>query len=621
MTLFDEVKAIPTNATAHDLVSAIQWARGQGFDAVFFPQVGMHAYDYVLASYRIAPVQIATYGHSSTTDMPEIDFFIGSLEGELGTSLMCGLAGGKSVLGQDRCGTAFQRVAVEASQENRPSRVEIEGNATRYVVMPQHYRSESDEVQKLLGVALGPLRKSKEAQRIAEAAGVDQYGVRLGLVMAQAAQVVLQEAALDPMPDALRPLYVGGVDEVQTVLDAGARGSKPSLLARSILDQQYRQERNRRRDKSERLQLVGVGRALVGAANRYSERLILVDGLSAAFVPAPSAVASRPAANYRPAFVANGSDSAAAWDGSFPAKRQPRLPSEVGGVMLAGGSRGGHVVLGDLLDGATDQIPSPDTGSLSDTAVYAGSPPDECLIVALAWTAIKMNADHLSMIGDALRMSADLRNSTSSSPCTILRVFPGLRKERQLDLRALTFDLAAGVGLSTVPGLKIEVVPGMDYSSYRRKLQESAFAIDSYPFTGCNSVHDLLYSGVPVVSLEGKHWRSRVGPALITRAGLGFLVAQDVDAFRQTIVGMMLGREVRAQARTILAATDLDARLAPSASDVGQWRAAFEQALQVGSKQSVKGPSRTSDAYYEYYTAELSREGDWREGPVPSEEG
>jgi len=170
-----------------------------------------------------------------------------------------------------------------------------------------------------------------------------------------------------------------------------------------------------------------------------------------------------------------------------------------------------------------------------------------------------------------------------------------------------------------VPGLKLEIVPGMDYVRYRAKLRESAFAIDSYPFTGCNSMHDLLYSGVPAVSLEGKPWRSRIGPALLGRSGLGYLVAQDVDQFRQAIVGMMLSEELRIKARSDLAGADLDARLGPSASDEAQWRVAFRHALQLADTSKMMGQPRASDAYYEHYTVQLSGESDMQEGPMPDE--
>jgi len=435
LTLFDDARALPTNASAHDIVEAVKWARAQGFSAVFFPQIGMHAYDYLLATYRMAPMQIATYGHSTTTDMPEIDVFIGSVEGELGSALICGLDGGKPVVGADECESAFTTVDVIPEQENHPLTVSVRGNATRRVVTPLHYKSESEQAKQQLSVALGPIRKTQEAQRLAEAAGIEQHGIRRGLIMSQSAETVLKEAALDPLPNVLRPVYVGAVNEIRTVIDgAGAAPEGKNALAMSILDQQYRPERGTRRDSSARLQLLGVGRALVSAANRFSERLVLVDGLAAAFVPAPSSVAARPSASYRPAFMLAGNESSnidtSGWDGSFPVEQQPALPSERGGIMLAGGSRGGHSVLGDLLDGGTDEYPHPDTSSMTRSAVYAGAPAEECLIVALAWTAVKMNADHLAMVGDALRMAAEMRNSTDSSPCTILRVFPGLKKEK-----------------------------------------------------------------------------------------------------------------------------------------------------------------------------------------------
>lgn len=54
-----------------------------GFDAVLFPSIGMSPVDMVLSSFRSAPLQIVTYGHSASTHSPVIDAFLGGSEPEV----------------------------------------------------------------------------------------------------------------------------------------------------------------------------------------------------------------------------------------------------------------------------------------------------------------------------------------------------------------------------------------------------------------------------------------------------------------------------------------------------------------------------------------------------------
>jgi len=58
---FAAVHIVPANATDAELLGLVPWLQQQAFHAVFFPQVGMHVSDLILANHRLAPVQVCSH--------------------------------------------------------------------------------------------------------------------------------------------------------------------------------------------------------------------------------------------------------------------------------------------------------------------------------------------------------------------------------------------------------------------------------------------------------------------------------------------------------------------------------------------------------------------------------
>ena len=48
------------------------------FDILFYPEVGIDFFPYLCANHRLAPIQIVTWGHSETTGMSDMDYYISS---------------------------------------------------------------------------------------------------------------------------------------------------------------------------------------------------------------------------------------------------------------------------------------------------------------------------------------------------------------------------------------------------------------------------------------------------------------------------------------------------------------------------------------------------------------
>lgn len=162
-------------------------------------------------------------------------------------------------------------------------------------------------------------------------------------------------------------------------------------------------------------------------------------------------------------------------------------------------------------------------------------------------------------------------------PTTItLRLFAAVPLARALELAALRADVSAGLGLAALPHVRLDIVPGLAYAAFSRSLALGAFAIDSHPYAGCNSMYDLLHAGVPVVTLEGRLWRGRIGAAMLRRLGLQWLVAASVGEFQSKITRLVVDEAWRREMRRRVAQADLSLLVDQSAR---QWRRAIGMAL------------------------------------------
>jgi predicted O-linked N-acetylglucosamine transferase (SPINDLY family) len=63
-----------------DLDEARNCIAGESLDVLFYPDVGMDAATYLLAFARMAPVQCVSWGHPVTTGIPNVDYFVSSVD-------------------------------------------------------------------------------------------------------------------------------------------------------------------------------------------------------------------------------------------------------------------------------------------------------------------------------------------------------------------------------------------------------------------------------------------------------------------------------------------------------------------------------------------------------------
>ena len=76
------------------------------------------------------------------------------------------------------------------------------------------------------------------------------------------------------------------------------------------------------------------------------------------------------------------------------------------------------------------------------------------------------------------------------------------------------------------------------YPEHLGRLRLAGLALDTTPFNGGATASDALWSGVPLVSLMGESFASRMGGSLLMALGLGELIARDLAGFEAIAVAL-----------------------------------------------------------------------------------
>jgi predicted O-linked N-acetylglucosamine transferase (SPINDLY family) len=104
--------------------------------------------------------------------------------------------------------------------------------------------------------------------------------------------------------------------------------------------------------------------------------------------------------------------------------------------------------------------------------------------------------------------------------------------------------------------------------------------IDTWPCNAHTTASDALWAGLPVVTLMGETFASRVAASLLNACGLPELVTEDVDSYRQTILRLARDPAWRAACRSKLAAARDTSPLFDSARFTRDFEALLERMVQ-----------------------------------------
>jgi predicted O-linked N-acetylglucosamine transferase (SPINDLY family) len=128
-----------------------------------------------------------------------------------------------------------------------------------------------------------------------------------------------------------------------------------------------------------------------------------------------------------------------------------------------------------------------------------------------------------------------------------------------------------------VEGSRLELVPTGSRGAYLELCQQADVALDPFPYNGMTTTCDLVWMGVPVVTLAGTTHVSRVGLSLLRAAGLPEFVAHSPEEYVSIAADaardLLRLRELRVGLRDRLARSNL----MNEAGIAGKLEAAFRE--------------------------------------------
>lgn len=97
-------------------------------------------------------------------------------------------------------------------------------------------------------------------------------------------------------------------------------------------------------------------------------------------------------------------------------------------------------------------------------------------------------------------------------------------------------DVARGNFLSAMKSRGVEAdriifAPKTNYEAHIARLQAADLGLDTFPYNGHTTTSDQLWAGLPVLTVKGSNFASRVSESLLTAIGLRELAAPDFDTF------------------------------------------------------------------------------------------
>lgn len=101
---------------------------------------------------------------------------------------------------------------------------------------------------------------------------------------------------------------------------------------------------------------------------------------------------------------------------------------------------------------------------------------------------------------------------------------------------------------------RIEIAGKLDYLEHLKQYQKVDICLDTFPFNGHTTTCEALWMGVPIISLTGESFSSRLGLSLLKSIGLEFFTAKTAEEYIAKATALAQNRESLAKIRATLRA-------------------------------------------------------------------
>ncbi len=113
----------------------------------------------------------------------------------------------------------------------------------------------------------------------------------------------------------------------------------------------------------------------------------------------------------------------------------------------------------------------------------------------------------------------------------LLAAVPGSHLWLAIERTDARANLSGAARHAGVDPARLVFADRLAYPAHLARLRLAGLALDTFPFNGGTTVSDALWAGVPVVTLAGEAFASRMAASLLTTAGLPDLVAYSAEEF------------------------------------------------------------------------------------------
>ena len=141
--------------------------------------------------------------------------------------------------------------------------------------------------------------------------------------------------------------------------------------------------------------------------------------------------------------------------------------------------------------------------------------------------------------------------------------------------------------------LRLVFAPFVPRAKHLARLPNADLFLDSFVYNAHTTASDALWAGVPVLTLPGDSFASRVGASIVSAAGLPELVARDAADYKAIAVALARDPARRAGLRARLAKRDAPGGLYDTAAFVRRLEALYEKIWSrhlVGGRPATIGP-------------------------------